>query len=221
MRKLILLITILLLQSAMAAGQDRNLECRTNRTAPPTGFPAWPSDAQIKVYFVRGMFTADQKQALLRAMDLWSEAAKRKGAGVTFTYAGESDRIDSCKSCLTVTRREVRKSDRKHYSFFNGWRLESDNLIQWAWIDFDIATTEPKALQGFMAHELGHGMGLEDCISCKKKQTIMSAFPGINRDNGLIEPSACDLEVVRQVYELQRRVASNTASNTGRETKHD
>ncbi len=171
MRKLILLITILLLQSAMAAGQDGNLECRTNRTAPPTGFPAWPSDAQVKVYFVRGMFTADQKQALLRAMDLWSEAAKRKGAGVTFTYAGES--------------------------------------------------TEPKALQGFMAHELGHGMGLEDCISCKKKQTIMSAFPGINRDNGLIEPSACDLEVVRQVYELQRRVASNTASNTGRETKHD
>ena len=59
-----------------------------------------------------------------------------------------------------------------------------------------------------MAHELGHGMGLWDCRNCKKKRTIMNAFPGINKDNGLIEPSLCDLEVVRQVY--QRRLAANT-----------
>jgi len=57
-------------------------------------------------------------------------------------------------------------------------------------------------------------MGLGDCTSCKKKQTIMNGFPGVNKDNGLIEPSACDLEVVRQVYELQRRVAGNTHVET-------
>jgi hypothetical protein len=64
-------------------------------------------------------------------------------------------------------------------------------------------------LQGFMAHELGHGMGLQDCESCRKKKTIMNSFPGINKDNGLIAPSTCDLQVVRQVYELQRRVDKN------------
>ena len=48
-----------------------------------------------------------------------------------------------------------------------------------------------------MAHELGHGMGLENCPSCKKNQTIMNSFPAINRDNGLVSPSPCDLEVVR------------------------
>ena len=57
-----------------------------------------------------------------------------------------------------------------------------------------------------MAHELGHGMGLWDCKTCSKKQTIMNGFPGINQDNGLISPSDCDLEVVRGVYQLHRQL---------------
>jgi hypothetical protein len=85
----------------------------------------------------------------------------------------------------------------------------SDGLLLSAWIDFDIATTNPKALQGFMAHELGHGMGLWDCTSCKKNKTIMNGFPGINNNNGRVAPSECDLEVVRQIYQLQRRVDNN------------
>jgi hypothetical protein len=80
-------------------------------------------------------------------------------------------------------------------------------LLISAWIDFDVATTSPRALQGFMAHELGHGMGLWDCTTCKKNQTIMNGFPGVNRDNGLVSPSRCDLEVVRGLYQLQRQLA--------------
>jgi hypothetical protein len=110
---------------------------------------------------------------------------------------------------LTVTRREVHKHDRKHYAFFNPLTQSSDGLLVSAWIDFDFATTSPQALQGFMAHELGHGMGLWDCKSCKKKKTIMNSFPGINDDNGLLAPSVCDLEVVRNVYRLQRNVDRN------------
>jgi len=116
---------------------------------------------------------------------------------------------------LTVTRREVHRSDRKHYAFFNPLKQSDDGLLISAWIDFDFATTSPHALQGFMAHELGHGMGLWDCTTCKKKQTIMNAFPGINSDNGLIAPSACDLEVVRQVYRLQRQIANNVVADEG------
>ena len=50
-----------------------------------------------------------------------------------------------------------------------------------------------------------------NCPTCKKKQSIMNGFPGINRDNGLVAPSPCDLEVVRNVYELHRRVENNPA----------
>jgi hypothetical protein len=68
-----------------------------------------------------------------------------------------------------------------------------------------------------MTHELGHGLGLYDCTTCKKKKTIMNGFPGVNRDNGLVEPSPCDLEVVRNVYELQRRVESNPVTEKRKE----
>ncbi len=43
----------------------------------------------------------------------------------------------------------------------------------------------------------------------------MNGFPGINRDNGLVAPSNCDLEVVKEVYQLQRRVANNIVTDTG------
>lgn len=210
---------VLLLQSA-AAGQNQRSDCKTNRNAPPIGFYAWPSDARVKVYFVRGMFTTDQRQALLRAMDIWSQASKRNGAGVAFIYAGESDSADSCNDCLTITRREIHKKDPKHYAFFYPMSVLNGRVLRSAWIELDTATTEPKAVEGFMAHELGHGMGLWDCVNCKKNQTIMKGFPGVNKNNGLIAPSTCDLEVMREVFEKQRtanppttaaiRVDSNT-----------
>jgi hypothetical protein len=60
-----------------------------------------------------------------------------------------------------------------------------------------------------MAHELGHGMGLWDCETCKKKGTIMNGFPGINKDNGLIAPSRCDLVTLKDVYKQERQIAAD------------
>ena len=190
---------------------DRSEECITNQNAPPVNSYYWPPDTNVKVYFRRGMFTAEQRTTLLAAMSTWSDSATNTGAGITFSYAGEADDLATCRGCLTVTRREVHKSDRKHYAFFNPLKQASNGLLLSAWIDFDFATTNPQALQGFMAHELGHGMGLWDCTSCKKNKTIMNGFPGVNNNNGLVAPSTCDLEVVRQVYQLQRRVDKNIA----------
>ena len=207
--KLATLLALLLLMSVSASAQQSSEICKTNRNAPPVSAYYWPPDTEVKVYLVRNMFTPDQRQALLEAMDAWTRAARRTGAGVKFSYAGESDGIENCPSCLTITRREVHKYDSKHYAFFNPLKRNEEGLLISAWIDFDFATTKTVALNGFMVHELGHGMGLWDCTSCKKKQTIMNGFPGINRDNGLTAPSPCDLEVVRQVYQLQRRVAQD------------
>jgi hypothetical protein len=157
------------------------------------------------------MFTSEERATLLKAMDNWTLAAAGAGSGVKFIYAGETAGIVNCKQCLTVTRREVHKSDREHYAFFNPLARDDKGLLVSAWIDLDFATTNPQALQGFMAHELGHGMGLWDCANCKKKQTIMNAFPGINRTNGLIEPSFCDLQTVRHVYQRERTLANKSA----------
>lgn len=197
-------------------GQELPPACITNHNAPPVNAYYWPPDTNVKVYLKRGMFTDEQRAALLAAMKSWSDSAVHIEAGIRFSYAGEIDQLASCKGCLTVTRREVYRTDRQHYAFFNPLQHDSDGLLVTAWIDFDFATTKPQALQGFMAHELGHGMGLWDCKSCQKKRTIMNAFPGINKDNGLTAPSTCDLEVVRQVYQLQRRIDKNMVAERNR-----
>lgn len=213
--KPILITMILLIAVTEAVAQAGEKTCITNRNAPPANAYYWPPDTNVKVYFVRGMFTAEQRATLFAAMKTWSDAASHTGAGVGFSYAGVTDRVASCRGCLTVTRREVYKNDRKHYAFFNPLKQDREGLLVSAWIDFDFATTNPQALLGFMSHELGHGMGLWDCATCKKKKTIMSGFPGINSDNGLVAPSACDLEVVRHVYQLQRRVENNIVADKG------
>jgi hypothetical protein len=168
----------------------------------------WAPDAAVKVYLVRNMFTAEQRVALIEAMKSWNTAGNVADAGITFTYAGDTDGLVNCRSCLTITRREVYKNDGSHYSFFNPLSSEEGRVLLSAWIDLDYATTNPRAVQGFVAHELGHGMGLWDCETCKKKHTIMNGFPGINKDNGLVEPSNCDVETLKGVYAQERQVAA-------------
>jgi hypothetical protein len=207
--KHVLLTILILFPVASVRAQALAEACITNRNTPPVSAYYWPPDSDVKVYLMRNMFTVEQRETLFAAMKTWSATAAQTGAGIKFSYAGETNERVSCPGCLTVTRREVYKRDSKHYAFFNPLQQDEDGLLVSAWIDFDFATISPHALQGFMAHELGHGMGLWDCATCKKKQTIMNGFPGVNSDNGLMSPSACDLEQVRQVYQLQRRISSN------------
>ena len=215
--KHILFILLLFAGATNALAQQPAPDCVTNRNAPPANAYYWPPDTNVKVYFMRDMFTPEQRDTLLAAMSTWSNAAKDAGANVTFAYAGDTEELSQCDSCLTVTRRDVHKHDKKHYAFFNPLKQDRDGLLVSAWIDFDFATTKPQALLGFMTHELGHSLGLWDCTTCKKKETVMNGFPGVNRDNGLSAPSPCDLEVVRNVYELHRRVENNPVGEKRKE----
>ncbi len=193
--------------------QSQPKVCTTNRNSPPVGEYHWPADAEVKVYFVRGMFTSEQSSALLEAMKTWKTADQEIGSGVRFVYAGESDSRMSCRSCLTVTRREVFKNDKHHFAFFNPMKMDEGRLLVAAWIDLDVGITDPKALRGFVAHELGHGLGLWDCPSCKEKQSLMNGFPKLNRDNGLIAPSSCDVATAKGVYAEERQIAKVDASD--------
>ncbi|HVQ40113.1 MAG TPA: hypothetical protein VMS31_21415 [Pyrinomonadaceae bacterium] len=206
MKTLLLLLFILIISGTINA-QEAGRVCTTNRNAPPISAYYWPPDTTVKVHFIRNMFTLEQRGRLFDAMTIWTATAERAGAHVRFVDAGDGDSLINCQGCLTVSRSDVHQRDRKHYAFFYPLSRDRDGLLISAWIDFDLATTSPKALQGYMAHELGHGLGLWDCTTCEKKQTIMNGFPGINRDNGLVSPSGCDLEVVRGIYQLHRQLA--------------
>jgi hypothetical protein len=186
--------------------------CTTNRTAPPAGSYHWPADSQVKVYFTRNVFTPEQSVVLREAMHTWNNASRENGSGVSFIYAGETDRRATCRGCLTVNKRDVYARDRHHYAFFHPMNEEEGRLLVSAWIDLDIGITEPNALQGFMAHEMGHGLGLWDCPTCKKKRSLMNGFPSLNKNNGLIGPSECDLATMRTIYHEERKIASATAT---------
>ena len=185
--------------------------CAADRSAPPIGPYHWPYDSEVKVYFVREMFTPEQRLALVDAMSTWTEVGKQNGSGVKFTDAGETERKMSCRGCLTVGRRDVYKQDKHHYAFFYPMQQEQGRLLFSAWIDLDVGITKPTALKGFMVHELAHGLGLWDCTNCRNKQTIMNGFPGINKDNGLVAPSSCDVAAVRDVYNEERQLAAFNA----------
>ncbi len=204
-----------------APREDLSEVCVTNRNAPPLSPYHWPADAEVKVYTIRNMFMPEQRQALLEALKTWTTAGRDSGSGVSFTYVGETENLVNCRNCLTVRKREVFKYDGAHYSFFYPLSSEDGRVLVSAWIDLDFATTSPHAMQGFLAHELGHGMGLWDCESCKKKHTLMNGFPGINKTNGLIAPSRCDVEALKGVYIQERQLAAAKAiDGKSRQTNH-
>ena len=190
--------------------------CTTNRNSPPVGAYHWPADAEVKVYFSRNMFTPEQTSALLAAMKTWTTADQEIRSGVRFVYAGETESRMTCRSCLTVTRREVFAHDKHHYAFFNPMKMDEGRLLVTAWIDLDVGITEPRALEGFVAHELGHGLGLWDCPSCKKKQSLMNSFPGLNQNNGLVGPSSCDVATTKSVYQEERQIAGVASASVRR-----
>ncbi len=180
---------------------------------PPAMKPASPSGMPVGAGIRSlSMESSEERASVVEAMKAWSTASEELTSGVTFSDAGESASRMSCRSCLTVERREVYNQDKHHYAFFHPMSEEDGRLLVSAWIDLDFGITNPKALQGFMVHELGHGMGLWDCTTCKKKLTIMNGFPGINKDNGLIIPSRCDLATVRDVYQRERQLASTRST---------
>ena len=193
----ILLFSIVLPVTTSQA-QRRQETCTTNRNAPPVSSYHWPIDVEVKVYFVRDTFTSEQRDALLQAMKTWTETGSETGSGVKFVYVGENDGPVSCH----------------HYAFFNPMVMDKHGVLMSAWIDLDVGTTKARALNGFMAHEMGHGLGLWDCTTCRKKQTIMNGFPGLNKDNGLLGPSACDLATLKNIYQDERQAVGRLANES-------
>lgn len=191
------------------------IACKTKKSAPPVSLYVWPPDATIQVYFMRGVFTSEQRQKLAAAMKAWNHGAQKIGAGVTFKDAGETDRRVTCKQCLTIARKNPKVKGNHFYATFYPVDHQRNGWLNSAWIEFSPETTDPKALQGYMAHELGHSLGLDNCPTCGNRKSIMNSFSAVNRHNGLLSPSYCDLEVVKKVYDGHRKVAaasSQTAS---------
>jgi hypothetical protein len=203
-QRALFLTFLLLLGSVVACAQQRVKPCTTNKNSPPASTWHWPAGTRVKVYVMRGMFTSSQQQAIREVMDQWNGLSEQAGTGIKFEFAGGVDQLQDGFGYLTLTRLEIQKgTNNKFYAYFFRNR-GSDLSIYSALIAFDFKTIDATAFRSYVAHEMAHGMGLWDCKSCKGKSTIMNAFPDVNKDNGLIAPSACDIEVVTALFNQKR-----------------
>jgi hypothetical protein len=99
----------------------------------PSSF--WEPNSEIKVYFVRGLFTPAQKEILWSALAEWR---LKTGAGnIKFTDAGETDGLIDCVSCLTLTRHSIYSSAASQKIPFNLLRSQNSGRIISAWIGFN------------------------------------------------------------------------------------
>lgn len=198
--------TIVVLAAITSFAQSKtDSDCKRHHSAPPPGPYSWAPDTRVSIYIERNQFTSEQVAALQAAMSHWTRASISNGTGVTFGFAGDGDGDVKCSNCIVVTRQKVRKTHPKYLAYFEPLKRNWDGSLARGRIVFDEGTTKPSVLQTFMLHELGHGLGLWDCPSCKKTETLMRGFPSVNSVNGAVEPSRCDLEVVRAVYEARRQ----------------
>lgn len=110
-------------------------------------------DATVKVFFVRDMFTAEQRQALWNTLENWKQE-RQTNLTVRFLNGGETGGLIDCLGCLTLTKQEAATSKEKRRASFNRLRWDKTGRLVSAWIGFDRAITEPQKLTRLLARML-------------------------------------------------------------------
>jgi hypothetical protein len=142
-----LLVTILLLVFPFLAGPHELLAKTASADSLACSISHWQPDSIVSVYFIRGRFTTEQRQALIHAMGSSEETARKMGISVTFSYAGETDGLIDCEGCLTVARHEGYPTDRKARTSFNALRRNERGQLTSAWIGIEQGSNNSSGLR--------------------------------------------------------------------------
>jgi len=147
-----LLALILLLFVHVAAVPKTKPEVGSHRAA--TRVSGWPPSSTVKVHFVRGLFTSEQKQILWQTLETWAQKAEATRT-IRFSYAGETGGLIDCLGCLTLTRQEVFTNDSRRQVSFNRLRGDQSGQLISAWIGFDTSISNSQKLTRLLLHALG------------------------------------------------------------------
>ena len=147
-----LLLLILLLSSYAVANSERRAESGASDRSS-MAFAFWPQDATVKVYFVRGLFTSEQRETLWRTLETLTHETETTSTN-RFLYAGETGGLIDCVGCLTLTRHEA-YANKKRQASFNLLRVDPAGQLSSAWIGFDSAITDSQKLRRLLVQMLG------------------------------------------------------------------
>lgn len=163
-------------------------QCRPGKTSTEALGWRWKPNTRVRIYYLKGNFSVEERGAFSRAVNNWNAALKEIDSRVVFTFGGEREEIAEDNASITVLRGIPKGRDRvgqlRFYSMSNG--------VMRATMTVSPTLTDLDALTSLMTHELGHSLGLADCYECKRGTTAMAAFKDSNKGNDVFAPSECD-----------------------------
>ena len=146
-------------ESSRPAAAKRNVNC---------DLAYWRPESTVNVYFIREMFSVEQRQSLLAALSTWEGLATKDGLAVSFNDAGETSGLIDCQSCLTVAREKRYQSDRKGRVSLNVIRRNGTGHLSSAWIGIDGSARDSATLKVLMLDALRAGRGIKAGSSCAR-----------------------------------------------------
>ena len=166
MRSTLVTIQVLLICAATVfAKEPRTAPQPANTAVCAASF--WKPDSKVEVYFLRDLFTAEQRHAVLETMHNSQEAARKVGLAVTFNYAGETDGLIDCENCLTVAR-QTYSHHRKGQTVIHSLRRNYLGNLVSAWIEIDLQTNSQATLRGYVLEALRGGRGTKALSICRR-----------------------------------------------------
>lgn len=120
----------------------------------------WRPGSVVNVYFFRNMFTSEQRQVSLGALEYW-EASASAGPAVSFNYAGETDGLIDCHNCLTVARQETYAGAGRGRASFNALRRNDLGELISAWIGIEHSARDSVGLRRLIFEALGGVRGIQ------------------------------------------------------------
>jgi hypothetical protein len=182
--------------SSKMTGDSEGVERDSSGEASPW---RWPKNSTVSVFFQEGSFSDVEVEELLRGIDIWNVASEQADVGIKFVCAGETLALVTTGLAITVSRGDTWTG--KHLiGQFTPILFSEHRELQIAKIEIDNAVRNLAALESLMVHELGHGMGLEDCNSCRRTTSVMAKFDGRNKSNGLDRPTLSDIIAVTNAF---------------------
>ncbi|HWN11410.1 MAG TPA: hypothetical protein VNO50_19435 [Pyrinomonadaceae bacterium] len=166
MRSTLLTIPLLLICFAMVSGKEPKASSPTT-IAGRCASSFWKPDSKVDVYFMRGLFTADQRRAVLDTMHNSQENVRTIGLAVTFNYAGETDGLIDCENCLTIAR-QSHAHHRKGQTVINSLRRNASGNMISAWIEIDRETNSSSRLREFIREALRGVRGTKALANCSR-----------------------------------------------------
>jgi hypothetical protein len=181
--------------------------CVIGRTAPASGFWTWPANSRVKIYLREPDFSEADVSAVRIAVQNWDASAAENGSSVHFVVGGLTRETKYGANEMTLVRGDVYDKKLRHLAHLQAHSLKENQLIDYAVLVVDLKVTNPEVLTNVMAHEIGHSLGLLDCVKCSSGSTAMGLMKGSGESNGIEGPTACDKAGVETAYrELLARV---------------